>query len=37
MSYSCVNTVLPGWSYPAENGMAETGTDDEVSASQKEK
>ncbi len=35
MSYSCVDTVLPGWSYPTENGMAETGTDDEVSASQK--
>ncbi len=37
MNYSCVDAELPGWSYPVENGVTETGTDNMMSASKKGK
>jgi hypothetical protein len=32
MNYACLNTELPGWRYPTENGMANTDAADESSA-----
>lgn len=32
MNYACLDTLLPGWRYPNENGMVDAETADEASA-----